>query len=300
MTIDLFGDLIAESEPPKPNVVLESKGKDTRAGALWEAWSLWVELTRRPDYNEINSRFRRIYLEEYKKNRDRDVLLELIDGAARLPARPRDPRDIRRVCMVLGNEKNAAIALAAIRDEHPYIHYTQEVVRPALSSPMDVEEATRLAYLSWTYADHAASDELNHLLNRDDLFTAVKNVSKRLGRKPTPVDLLSCRDYWFTEVDLTAAYRKSGVVETYSTGQKELEDTDDIALSADRYSMELLIRGVEISKIREVHHSAPDGYWQDVTELLDTGDFDHESAYLRLQEEYNWHPKELMRLMRNG
>ena len=269
--------------PDEPQII---RGRSQRGIQVEEAWELWADLTKRPDADTIPEQFRKEYLNLLNHNYDHEDLCTVIDGAARLEPRPRDPKDIRRVIKPLTNWNHDALARAAIEDDAPYIPFPQPSQHRA-ASIVDLEDATGTQLDQWTDNEFEAAGILIQQYERATLLEMAK--AARLSVDAPYVFPSEILRYGTNTATAKASTHRS----SYASGSAEHMATSPIAFDVDVQAKRMLLAGEPIADIRAFHELAPEGYWEAVaTELADDPMTDLDLIYEKLSEEYHWHPED--------
>ena len=281
----LFGDLGIEMRVQPPSDPYERQIK--------EAWNLWVEITDRPVSPKPNPRFDKAYRAALKNKFAHSRLLRAVHGAAYLEPHLRDPLDLGRVVNVLKFANVEAAALDLLDSGHAEVYQWnwEEINRK--STLEDVKLACSGEEDSiWSRHDQEHAGILIQVLTREELISAAERVKTHLGEATIwPSDLTKHRAVWMSNERVKAKAVRGR--DSYDAGAKESEDLDDVDLSVDPASQKMLLSGMPSNLVAAHHHQAPEGYWDDVDEVLDQDEeLTVSQAYMELQPKYRWHPNQ--------
>lgn len=283
--INLFGDLGIETRIKPPS--------DPHAANIKEAWNLWVEVTDRPISPKPNPRFDRAYRNALKNKFAHSRLLRAVRGAAYLEPHLRDPLDLGRVVNALkfSNVEAAALSLLDSGNAEVYPWNWEEINRK--STIEDVKEACNGdEEVFWSRHDQEHAGILIQVLSRDELMVAASKVKVFLGEPSVwPSDITKNRSVWMSEGRVQAKAVKGH--DSYQGGAKESSDLDDVDLGLDTAAQKILLRGAPSNLVAKFHLDVPEGYWEDVDDILDENeDMSTSDAYMELQPKYRWHPNQ--------
>lgn len=254
-----------------------------------EMWHQWVDLTGRPDRTKTDREVDRLYRRLLRENRSHGSMMRVVEGAAYLDRRPRDPRDVRRLIMALRNPGMTKMALALLEEDgHEIVRYPnhQDEKPDFLSTVSDIEEACDVGRGSWTSRDEEAAALLMEALDRDQVMGLADDTCRMNGTDVTlPYEMLRARHSKKLGTTIGGTGRS-----TYQAGALESDATDGIDFIADRAADRMHIKGVPLPKILEFHQLAPEGYWDAVIDVIEDGDASVSEAYDDLTDEWDWHP----------
>ena len=264
--------------------------KDDLAG---EVWWLWCWLTRRDDTVQIpDAVFDTIT--EVQAREDRATILRIVDGAARMGV-GKDTSDTGRLVRALtkkgtrtralkAHDKGARYKPAPARlrqstpqgrrkaaSDHDRTPQRREVAPDTSINDSMVETiATHMGTSNtWTAFDWSCAQVLADVLQPSDVYATTETTPGELMRR-----LLGNREKapeW--------------------SRQPEKADLSSVRFDVDPDAMNLLVRGVDEHVVAQFHHSAPEGYWDRVVQMV-TADPSETllGVYDALQSEFDWHP----------
>lgn len=280
MSEELFEDI--------PVASVTVSGGSTIDEQAHEGWRLWGELTGRPDTPTPSREFLRVYRGLLKMHYEHAALLRVVEGAARTPPRPRDPKDLRRVLMALDNWDHEAVALSMLEEGCPIILYP----RPERTLRTTITELQReLGTLptQWTSRDHEAAGILIQELEPKELAQVVEGVALLLGQDVLlPVEVL--RNLYIAREGRVAVNAKRV---SYGGGRREESALEGVIFEADTAAERRVLRGDAPAEIVAFHQLAPPGYWEAVLQELEQDpSLSCESIYTSLQSKWEWHPND--------
>lgn len=279
---DLFGDLDV------PGIVIEKPYSDDNRKAE-QGWAHWAKMTNRPQQRNPERDFIKAYKKALADGHLHGKLQTVISGASRMPVRPRDPKDLRRVLYALESPKGMkeAIALLSEKDRQsvPFPDSAEPVFKSMVS---DLEAACRVNAQDWTPSDHDACSVLISGYTADELHKLADDTARLLGVPGIlPSDMLR-------NVASVHSKNKSQLKqEIYDAGRAEESKFADIIFAADNLADVMRRKGASDAAIRKIHNMAPAGYWDAVLDvLLDDPLRSFTSVYDQLTRDFDgWHPK---------
>lgn len=282
---DDMGGLFADIEVPV--VVTRRSGIGNQ---VEEAWELWVDITKRPDRKDIPEKFRKEYIRMLKANYPHDKNLEIIEAAARMEPRPRDPNDIRRVIMPLTNLNHERVARARMKNGDPVIEYVHPDTETTLSTLEDVADACETEITDWIESELEAAGILISLMDRKTLMKVANKVALHIGEDSlVPTDILKHHSAVLKGKITAKARADRG---SYQAGVSESSTLDIVKFDVDPASERLMLKGKSTAEeIVQFHNLAPEGYWDRVRQELDNQpSFTPKEIYDLLRDEFDWHP----------
>lgn len=281
---DLFGDLDV------PGIVIEKAFSDDNKKAD-QAWAQWAKMTNRPQQRNPERDFVKAYKKVLADGHQHGRLLTVIGGAARMPVRPRDPKDLRRVLYALQSPAGMKEAIALLSEKHrPLIPFPDGSEPVFKSKVSDLEEACRVNAEDWTPADHDACSILITKCTAEELHGLADSTAMAMGTTGIlPTDLLR------NIKSLGTKNRAQLKQEIYDAGRSEEEKYHGIVFAADSLADMMRRKGASAEAIRKEHEKAPEGYWDAVLDIiLDEPMRSFTSMYDQLQKKFNWHPNSRM------
>jgi len=285
MNDSLFGDVM-EEVPAAPTVI---RGRSGIGDQVEQAWLLWVDLTGRHDGKNVHRKFRAEYTDLLKRNYDHQEMLAIIQGAARLEPRPRDPQDVRRVIMPLTSFAHERTALNALKEDLPVIPFP-EPKDEMTATLRDVERACDVPRSDWTEGDLEAAGILIVKLTPQELDEAGAQVALHIqSERVLPTDLL--RHYRAVKRGKLSAQARASR-DSYNAGRTESATIKDVRFAADPASERKLLKGADPEQVVAFHLSAPENYWDRVMEeLVARPTAEPKGIYAELESEFDgWHP----------
>lgn len=266
-------------------IVVEKPASDDNRKAD-EAWAQWSKLTRRPQQRNPERDFVKGYKALLADGHQHGKLMVVIAGAARMPVRPRDPRDIRRLLYALQSPNGTKEALALLHEkQRAIVPFPDETDFKATVS--ELEKACRIPAADWTAGDHDACAVLITRYDAERLQELADDTARYLGSEGVlPTDLLR-------RAHKSASYlhRKQLKEGMYDAGRAEDEEFAGIAFDADNLAEDMRRKGAPAAEIRRLHEMAPAGYWDAALDtIIDQPTMTFTSIYDRLTEKYKWHP----------
>lgn len=264
-------------------------GRSTLGSQIEEAWSLWVELTERPDRTRVNERFRSEYRKMLAKNFRHEDNLEIIRAAACMDPRPRDPQDVKRVIMPLTNYDHERAAKSLLKSGAPIILFPKPDTNVTRSDIRDLEKACETERSMWTEHDLAAAGILITDLDAKELKHVADRVALHIdSERILPTDML--RHYRAVGRDQLSAKPKASR-SSYNAGRSEANTIKDVQFYADIAAERMMLQGVTPQEIVQFHNQAPEGYWDSVIEALSTNpSLTQKEVYESLEIQYQWKP----------
>lgn len=264
-------------------------GRSVLGAQIEEAWNLWVELTDRPDRDNVPNIFRSEYRQLLDKNFHHEDNLEIIRAAATMNPRPRDPKDIRRVIMPLTNYNHERIANAALNSGSPIIPFPHPDTNFTKSDISDLEKACNIDKSMWTDNDIAAAGILISELEPNDLQYVADRVALHMDSEQIlPIDML--RHYKAVSRDQLRAKPKASR-SSYNAGRSESDTIKDVQFFADLAAEKMHLNGISPQEIIHFHNQAPQGYWDSViVEMNNNPSLSYKEVYTILESQYEWNP----------
>ena len=268
---------------------IHTETKDDLAG---EVWWLWCWLTRRDDKAQIPDAVFDT-LTEVQTREDGAMILRIVDGAARMGV-GKDTSDTGRLVRALTRKGTRTRALKAHDKGARYkpaparLRHTSRKHHRATSghdrqpqhhkatpdtsindSMVDTIASHMGTSNTWTAFDWSCAQVLADVLQPSDVYATTETTPGDLMRR-----LLDARDKapeW--------------------SRQPEKADLSSVRFDVDPDAMSLLVRGVDEHVVAQFHHSAPEGYWDRVAQMV-TADPSETllGVYDALQPEFDWHP----------
>jgi hypothetical protein len=277
---DLFGELDV------PAVVIENPYSNANKSAD-SAWAHWAKMTQRPQQRNPERDFIKAYKSLLADGHMHGRMQTVISGAARMPVRPRDPKDLRRVLYALQSPKGTLEALALLNEKDREVVPFPDSSLPVFKSTItDLEKSCRTNSADWTSADHEAAANLVHLYDAAELDKIADDTARERGVDAVlPTDMLRN----------TAAARSGAKSQTkhqvYDAGRTEEAKLEGINFAADNLADHMRRKGKSVAEIRKEHDKAPAGYWDAVIDvLLDDPLQSFNNVYDDLRKQFNWHP----------
>ena len=277
---DLFGDLDV------PGIVIEKPFSDDNKKAD-QAWLQWARMTSRPQQRNPERDFVKAYKKLLNDGHNHGRMLTVIAGAARMPVRPRDPKDLRRVLYALQSVNGHTEAIALLNEKHrPVIPFPDGAEPVFKSTVSDLEAACRINAQDWTTNDHDACSILITKCTPEELDKLADATALRLGAEGVlPNDML--RNVRSLEHKNKAQLKQ----EIYDAGRSEEAQYEGILFAADSLADMMRRRGASAASIRKEHDKAPEGYWDAVLDvILDEPMRSFTSIYDQLNKKFSWHP----------
>ena len=277
---DLFGDLDV------PGIVIEKPFSDDNKKAD-TAWAHWAKMTNRPQQRNPERDFVKAYKKLLSDGHNHGRMITIISGASRMPPRPRDPKDLRRVLYALQSPKGTTEAMALLNERHrnsiPFPDGSEPLFKSTIS---DLEESCRLKVDDWTPADHDVCSILITKYTADELHSLADSTAMKLGATSVlPTDMLRNVNALHTR---NKAQLKQ---EIYDAGRAEEEKYQGILFGADSLADMMRRKGASPEAIRKEHNKAPEGYWDAVLDvMLDEPMRSFSSIYDQLRKKFEWHP----------
>lgn len=281
---DLFGDLDV------PGIVIEKPFSDDNKKAD-QAWAQWSRATSRPQQRNPERDFVKAYKKLLTDGHQHGRMLTIIAGAARMPVRPRDPKDLRRVLYALQSDKGRTEAIALLheknRDVFPFPDGSEPVFKSTVS---ELETACRINSQDWTAPDHDACSVLITKYTTEELNTLADKTAISLGAEGVlPSDML--RNVGALRTSNKAQLKQ----EIYDAGRSEEAKYEGILFAADSLADMMRRKGASAAAIRKEHEKAPEGYWDAVLDvMLDEPMRSFTSIYNQLEKKFGWHPNTRM------
>lgn len=282
---DLFGGLDV------PGIVIEKPFSDDNKKAD-SAWMHWSKMTNRPQQRNPERDFVKAYKKLLNDGHHHGRMLTIISGASRMPPRPRDPKDLRRVLYALQSPKGTTEAMALLHEKNresiPFPDGSEPVFKSTVS---DLEAACRINAQDWTPSDHDACSILVTKCTAEELHKLADSTAMGLGATGVlPTDMLR-------NVNALHTRNKTQLKqEIYEAGRSEEAKYDGILFAADSLADMMRRKGASAEAIRKEHEKAPEGYWDAVLDvMLDEPMRSFSSIYDQLRKKFDqWHPSSRM------
>lgn len=277
---DLFGELDV------PALVIENPYSNANKSAD-AAWAHWAKMTQRPQQRNPERDFIKAYKSLLADGHQHGRMQTVISGAARMPVRPRDPKDLRRVLYALQSPKGTLEAMALLNEKGREVVPFPDSSLPVFKSTIsELEKSCRTNLQDWSPADHDAAANLVHLYTADELDKIADDTARERGSDAVlPNDMLRN-----TAAARTGA-KSQTKHQTYDAGRTEEAKLEGINFAADNLADHMKRKGKSTSEIRKEHDKAPAGYWDAVIDiLLDEPLRSFSSIYDYLQKQFSWHP----------
>lgn len=289
MSENIFGDVFDDL----PTVATAGGTRSVRTELIQEAWNLWSDITDRPKSSSPEQGFAKAYGEMLDLKYSDARLKRCVQAAAYLPPRPRDPRDTRRVIMVLNNEKMEADALSLMDSGHGEVIPWEWEEVAVQSSAHDVADSCGTHLRQWSSHEYEYAGILVQTTEPEDLERGAKLVKTYLGEVVIwPSELVKHSYIWRDGQTRVNNMRSTGR-DTYQSGEKEMEHFKDIDLSLDAEASRMVLQGCPMNMVRTYHLSAPDGYWDSVASVMEENDeMDSKMAYEKLRDQFSFHPSD--------
>lgn len=281
---DLFGELDV------PGIVIEKPFSDDNKKAD-AAWMHWAKMTDRPQQRNPERDFVKAYKKLLADGHPHGRLQTVISGAARMPVRPRDPKDLRRVLYALTSANGHKEAIALLSEKNrPVIPFPDSAEPVFKSTVSELEKSCRVDANDWTPADHDACSVLISQYDAESLDELADATALSLGVQGVlPTDML--RNIAALKNRTKDQLKK----EIYDAGRAEEEKYAGILFAADTLADMMRRKGASPAAIRKEHEKAPEGYWDAVLDiLLDDPLRSFNSVYDSLRTRFEWHPSSRM------
>lgn len=251
-----------------------------------EAWGVWCDLTKRPDRGSPDREFLSTYRDLMVRNYDHDEQLRVINGAARMQPRPRDPRDVRRVLGPLTRRNYEMAALELLREDSAIVPYPNNEPITTKSSLSNLGRLCGVSKALWSAQDIDSAAVLVSQLDYQEIEDVVETALLAIGKDVAPP-----HDIYRSWIAGESTVSRNDARDTYSSGAREIETLEEMLLEADAGSEKMLRDGVPLSQVAKYHALAPEGYWDEVLDILESHpELKLSEIYDQLATSRNWHP----------
>lgn len=273
--------------------------KRKRDREINDLWELWCTETRRRDHGAVVTAAKQSFETWLSAGYGFNELSYIVRSAARLRPVKTDRDDVKRLVNALGDiriENQARQAYERDRQVYPYTPYTPEVniLRDELADLLDDDEN------AWGEQENEDANWLMEKMTTESVQQQ-RDDMERAGVWHSPMSPSDFREMkrkrkWREGLDGKAAKVSGGgkqATSSYASGAREAASVADIDFSVDPAANRLFSTGASARRVLDLHNQAPEGYWEDVAELMDVDDISARRAHSLLSSQYDgWHPRD--------